>query len=96
MTRNENLVPVPGVPAGKRFWLVFEAAICRTTRDNADSLRASLGSCLQSNLLKKSHSTEPCNSLPNLRIALHFIGFDALQEWVASASAALWLIVDPR
>ena len=59
MTRNENLVPLSGVHAGKRFRLVFEGAICRTSRDYAVSLRAWLGSYLQSNLLKDSHSIEP-------------------------------------
>jgi hypothetical protein len=53
------------------------------------------GSYLQSNLLKDSHSIEPWSSLLNLRIALHFIGFEALRR-IVSTSAVFWLIVDPR
>jgi hypothetical protein len=50
------------------FGLVFEAAICRTPRYNADPVCAWLGFCLQSNLLKDSHSIEPWNSLPNYEL----------------------------
>jgi hypothetical protein len=53
------------------------------------------GSYLQSNLLKDSHSIEPFNSLPNLGIALHFMVFKAFRLRIVSASAVLWLIVDP-